>query len=92
MCGRTITKAEHVKCEENDRWIYIERYTDGTVGLNFMQEASEEVYPCFKKHWCKVDEKLTDYYHYMCETFTIEREGLSELEFMNKVFWTYVQL
>ena len=44
-----LNAVEHIWYPESDRWIYIERYASGYLGLNCMQG---DEYEYFKKNWC----------------------------------------
>ena len=82
-----IDKVEHVWCEDNDRWIYLEYNKQRKIiGMNFMQGDS---YEDFKKDWCNNDQGLTEFYNYMLYTFTIEKASVSTLSFINKCMWTF---
>jgi hypothetical protein len=83
----SVKRVEHVWCERDDRWVYVE-YNDinDIVGLNFMQG---DEYDLFKKTWCKSDESLTEYYTQMLEIFNIEKQSSRNLGFINKVMWSY---
>ena len=82
-----INKVEHVWCEDNDRWIYLEYNKQRKIiGMNFMQGDS---YEDFKKDWCNNDQGLTEFYNYMLYTFTIEKASVSTLSFINKCMWTF---
>ena len=82
-----IDKVEHVWCEDNDRWIYLEYNKQRKIiGMNFMQGDS---YESFKKDWCNNDQGLTEFYNYMLYTFTIEKASVSTLSFINKCMWTF---
>ena len=82
-----IGKIEHVWCEDNDRWIYLEYNKERKIiGMNFMQG---DFYEDFKKDWCKNDQGLTEFYNYMLYTFTIEKASVSTLSFINKCMWTF---
>ena len=82
-----VDKVEHVWSEKEDRWMYIE-YNEQRkiIGLNFMQG---DEYDYFKKSWCHNDQGLTEFYHQMLDTFTIEQASVSSTTFMNKVMWAY---
>ena len=88
MTDLLITRVEHHWSKENDRWIFIQyNKQNDIVGLNFMQG---EEYDLFTKDWCKPDHALFEFYQYMLMTFEIESQSISRLDFINKVFWTYV--
>ena len=82
-----IDKVEHVWCEDDDRWVYLEYNKQRKIiGMNFMQGDS---YESFKKDWCNNDQGLTEFYNYMLYTFTIEKAAVSTLSFINKCMWTF---
>ena len=83
---KKIEKVEHIWCDQDDRWVYIERYSDGEVGINFMQG---DEYDEFKKDWCKVDKGLSEFFVQMKITIPIQYQSESALGFMNTVMWTY---
>ena len=46
-----IDKVEHVWCESDDRWVYLEYNKQRKIiGMNFMQG---DFYEGFKRDWCK---------------------------------------
>lgn len=82
-----IKRVEHVWCENDDRWVYIEYNEDNKIiGLNFMQG---DEYDLFKKLWCEIDDCLTEYYIQMLDVFKIEKQSSSNIGFINKVMWSY---
>ena len=82
-----IDKVEHVWCEDDDRWIYLEYNKQRKIiGMNFMQG---DFYEGFKKDWCKIDSGLTEFYNSMLYTFPIEKVSVSTLSFINKCMWTF---
>ena len=82
-----VTKVEHVWCELNDRWVYIEYNAHRRiVGLNFMQG---DEYEYFKEKWAYNNEALMQFYGTMLYTFPIEKASVNTLEFINKVMWTF---
>ena len=82
-----IDKVEHVWCEDNDRWIYLEYNKQRKIiGKNFMQGSS---YEGFKRDWCINDVGLTEFYESMLYTFPIEKASVSTLSFINKCMWTF---
>ena len=83
---REIVKVEHVWCQHDDRWVYIETYQDGEKGLNFMQG---DEYKFFKEEWCTVDEGLSNFYNQMSSTLRKEKNDSTGLEFINTVMWVY---
>ena len=82
-----IDKVEHVWCESDDRWVYLEYNKQRKIiGMNFMQGNP---YECFKKDWCKNDNGLMEFYNSMLYTFPIELASVSTLSFINKCMWTF---
>ena len=82
-----VTKIEHVWCDSNDRWIYIE-YNEQReiVGLNFMQG---DEYEYFKESWACNNPYLMAFYTTMLHTFPIEKLNVTTLNFINKVMWAF---
>jgi hypothetical protein len=83
---RKIESVEHIWCDSNDRWVYIERYDNRGTGLNFMQG---DEYEEFKKNWCKVDKGLSEFYEQMKITIPIQKQSESNIGFINTVMWVY---
>ena len=81
-----INAVEHIWYAESDRWIYIERYASGYLGLNCMQG---DEYDCFKKSWCINDQGLTEFYNGMLYTFPIEKVSVTTISFINKCMWAF---
>lgn len=82
-----VNKVEHVWCDSDDRWIYLEyNEINKIVGVNFMQGDD---YVHFKKNWCVSDQGLTEFYKEMLYTFPIEKASVNTLEFINKCMWAY---
>tara|TARA_R110001606_G_C15202904_1_gene631911 strand:+ start:184 stop:681 length:498 start_codon:yes stop_codon:yes gene_type:complete len=89
------TTIKHVWDEDNDRWMYLE-YTnyevDGIdtnklIGMNFMQG---DFYEDFKEKWCENDRGMFEFYNScFLYTFPIEKNSVSEIEFINKCMWAY---
>jgi len=83
----SIKRVEHVWCEGDDRWVYIEYNEDNDIiGLNFRQG---DEYENFKELWTDRDLGLSEYYTEMVSIFNIERQSNSNLGFINKVIWSY---
>ncbi len=82
-----VNKIEHIWCEINDRWIYLE-YNEihKIIGMNFMQGDD---YESFKKGWCYSDQGLTEFYKSMLYTFPIEKASVPTLNFINKCMWAF---
>jgi hypothetical protein len=83
---KKIDSVEHVWCADDDRWVYIERYNGGGIGLNFMQG---DEYEEFKSDWCVVDKGLSEFYEQMRVTVPIQRQSQSHIGFINTVMWVY---
>ena len=83
-----LNKVEHIWYAKSNRWIYIERYENGYLGLNFMQG---DEYNQFKKDWCVKAKGLSDFYSVMKNDLKELRVNMSELEFIDKVMWIYFE-
>ena len=83
-----LNAVEHIWHEQSDRWIYIERYASGYLGLNFMQG---DEYDYFKKNWCEIDKGMSEFYSTMKNDLMKLRVEMSELEFIDKVMWIYFE-
>ena len=83
-----LNAVEHIWYAESDRWIYIERYESGYLGLNFMQG---DEYEYFKKNWCEMDRGMSEFYSTMKNDLIKLRVEMSELEFIDKVMWIYFE-
>ena len=83
-----LNAVEHIWYAESDRWIYIERYASGYLGLNFMQG---DEYDYFKKNWCEIDKGMSEFYSTMKNDLMKLRVEMSELEFIDKVMWIYFE-
>ncbi len=83
-----LNAVEHVWYAESDRWIYIERYASGYLGLNCMQG---DEYEYFKKNWCEIDRGMSEFYDTMKDDLIKLRVDMSELEFIDKVMWIYFE-
>ena len=81
-----LNAVEHIWYEQSDRWIYIERYASGYLGLNCMQG---DEYEYFKKHYCEIDKGMSEFYSTMKSDPIALRAEMSELEFIDKVMWMY---
>jgi hypothetical protein len=80
-----LFSVEHRWDQENDRWIYIEHYESGYLGLNFMQG---DEYELFKGGWCKMDRGLSEFYNENHETIQ-QSPGDSVIETINTAMWLY---
>ena len=83
-----LNAVEHIWYAESDRWIYIERYASGYLGLNCMQG---DEYEFFKNHWCEIDRGMSEFYSTMKNDLMKLRAEMSELEFIDKVMWIYLE-
>lgn len=83
-----LNAVEHIWYAESDRWIYIERYASGYLGLNCMQG---DEYEYFKKNWCEIDRGMSEFYSKMKNDLMKLRVDMSELEFIDKVMWIYFE-
>ena len=83
-----LNAVEHIWYAESDRWIYIERHASGYLGLNCMQG---DEYEYFKKHWCEIDRGMSEFYSTMKNDLMKLRAEMSELEFIDKVMWIYLE-
>ena len=83
-----LNAVEHIWYAESDRWIYIERYASGYLGLNCMQG---DEYEYFKKNWCEIDRSMSEFYGCMKTELIKLRVEMSELEFIDKVMWIYFE-
>ena len=83
-----LNAVEHIWYAESDRWIYIERYASGYLGLNFMQG---DEYDYFKKNWCEIDKGMSEFYSTMKNDLMKLRVEMSEIEFIDKVMWIYFE-
>lgn len=83
-----LNAVEHIWYAESDRWIYIERYASGYLGLNCMQG---DEYDYFKKNWCEIDRGMSEFYSTMKNDLIKLRVEMSELEFIDKVMWIYFE-
>ncbi len=83
-----VLKVEHIWCEEDDRWIYLEYNEQNKIwGMNFMQG---DEYDVFKHEYTKNDPGLLEFYVTMLYTFPIEQKSVDRIAFLNKVMWAYV--
>ena len=83
-----LNAVEHIWYPESDRWIYIERYSCGYLGLNCMQG---DEYEHFKNNWCKIDMAMSEFYDTMKIDLHMLIRDMTELEFINKVMWIYFE-
>jgi len=83
-----LNAVEHIWYAESNRSIYIERYASGYLGLNCMQG---DEYEYFKKNWGKIDRGMSEFYSTMKNDLMKLRAEMSELEFIDKVMWIYLE-
>tara|TARA_R110002072_G_scaffold88468_1_gene198882 strand:- start:1935 stop:2231 length:297 start_codon:yes stop_codon:yes gene_type:complete len=83
-----LNAVEHIWHEQSDRWIYIERYASGYLGLNCMQGDD---YEYFKKNWGEIDRGMSEFYSTMKSDLITIRAQMGELEFIDKVMWIYLE-
>jgi hypothetical protein len=87
MKNNKVIKVEHIWCDSNDRWIYLEyNEQDKICGMNFMQGDEYEV---FKSQYAENDKGLMEFYETMLYTFPIEKSSVDTITFINKVMWAY---
>ena len=88
MKNNKVIKVEHIWCDSNDRWIYLEYNEQNKIcGMNFMQGDEYEV---FKAQYAENDKGLMEFYETMLYTFPIEKNSVGPIVFINKVMWAYV--
>lgn len=82
-----IKEIRHVRCDQNDRWIYLEfNENHEIIGINYCQCNN---YEYFKRKFAYKSEELTEFYKTMVVDYNREFSKISLLEFVNKVCWTY---
>ena len=84
-----VIKVEHIWCEEDDRWIYIERYANTKyIGLNFCQGSDKEF---FNDHFLKVDHGLSNFIDTVMSSkaLALVASGEFELKEINNYMWLY---
>ena len=87
MQNNKVIKVEHLWCDSNDRWIYLEYNEQNKLcGMNFMQGDEYEV---FKHEYAENDRGLMEFYNSMLYTFPIEKNSVDTITFINKVMWAY---
>ena len=84
----SLNAVEHIWYSESDRWIYIERYASGYLGLNCMQG---DEYEYFKENWCEMNRPMSEFYDTMKTDLLKLRADMSEIEFIDKVMWIYFE-
>lgn len=83
--GDALLRVEHVWCQQDDRWVYIEHYNSGYLGLNFMQG---DEYELFKKGWCEMDRGLSEFYSENKDTIK-KHSAATTIETINATMWLY---
>ncbi len=87
MKNNKVIKVEHIWCEQDDRWIYLEYNEKNKIcGMSFMQGDEYEV---FKAEYAENDRGLMEFYETMLYTFPIEQVSVDSITFINKVMWAY---
>lgn len=75
---------EHHYIESSDRYIFIERDSNGCIrGINFMQGHDFEY---FKKEFYHVDERLTEFYQLNRDMI----KGENEIDVIDNTIWIFV--
>jgi len=88
MKNNKVIKVEHIWCEQDDRWIYLEYNEKNKIcGMSFMQGDEYEV---FLREYAENDRGLMEFYVTMLYTFPIEQVSVDRIAFINKVMWAYV--
>jgi hypothetical protein len=82
MSYKIVESSEIVWCPDDDRYIIIFRQNGEVIGLNYMQ-GSELI--DFRKHYCKIDEDLTNFY----EATRVYLGGECELDRINQAIWAH---
>jgi hypothetical protein len=86
--NKRLDKVEHVWHNDSDRWIYIERWSDGFIGVNCMQG---DCYMSFRDNYANIDYKMSEFLEAMKEDLKYYYDTLSEIEFIDKVMWIYFE-
>lgn len=87
MKNNKVIRVEHIWCEQDDRWIYLEYNEKNKIcGMSFMQGDEYEV---FKAEYAENDRGLMEFYETMLYTFPIEEVSVDRITFINKVMWAY---
>ena len=69
MKNNKVIKVEHIWCDSNDRWIYLEYNEQNKIcGMNFMQG---DYYKGLREDWCYNDLGLTEFYETMLYTLSL---------------------
>ena len=82
-----LNAVEFIWYAESDRWIYIERWSSGFIGLNFMQGDD---YLEFRDSFGQMDYSLSKFYEDMEFELSYYKDTLVELEFIDKVMSIYL--
>jgi len=69
-------------CPMDDRYIYIKKYGNEVVGINFMQG---DEYDVFLKNYAYPDTELTKFYHAVKDHLS----GAIEVDRINQAMWAY---
>jgi hypothetical protein len=81
--SRLIKSIEHYKCDDYDRYIYIERFNGQIVAMNYCQGCgSDEEYNDFIKFHCVPDKDLYDFYSAIEDILAMTEED--EVERFNR--------
>ena len=83
---KRIVGVEHRWVESSDRWIYVERYSDGRIGINFSQGDDHKY---FVKTATNVDLGLTEFYKSMTRELQDASSQIPEIAFIDKVIWIW---
>ena len=84
-----LNAVEHIWYKDSDRWIYIERYASGYLGLNYMQGDEYEYLKNW--NWFGMDRGMSEFYDLMKNDLIKLRVDMSELDFIDKVMWIYFE-
>ena len=87
MKNENLVRIEHIKVKENDRWVYIETYKSGRIGINYMQGS--DCYELFKERFCRVDDALTEFYMRLNVEYTTKHECMDLIDCVNSAIWLY---
>ena len=79
---KIVESTQIVWCPCDDRYVIIFKQKDQVVGLNYMQ--GDELID-FRRHYCEVDEELTDFYNAICDRLS----GATELDRINQAIWAH---
>ena len=82
-----VTKIEHIWCEEDDRWLYIETHRDG-IGINYRHGND---YEKFKEHHCKPDKALSAFYAQARLHFDMHTAPNHSVDYINATIWLWFE-